>query len=337
MSTENSMTEDNSNKVESTDYLEKFGYRQYQGERTGKWTRILNFMRFEVVSTWDKSTFGKVILIIVLLINALGVIFSAFGGTSNVPTEAKRNALNSFVATYIVVGLNPVVAGLQVAGGLSIGVGIFIIILFAIAGSGFFADDKQGKVIEIYLSRTSKSNYIISKIGGMIVYVNIFLALPLLLVGGLQVQSYGLNHLQLLDFYGGIILFSLVSSLILSLGILVLSSLVEKRQYASLGFFLIYFLASSITPTFYLNNPDNELLLLISPSILLVLTAYLCLGDFNLGLNRGLFSPEGVTPLVLNDGVGLEWYHIILVLLAYVVVLGGILTYKIQKLTTEEL
>ena len=84
--------------------------------------------------------------------------------------------------------------------------GIFVISLFAIAGSGMFADDKQGKVIEIYLSRLQKREYVLGKIGAIMVYINLFLMIPLLITGGLYVQSFGINHLSVLSYYFGIIL-----------------------------------------------------------------------------------------------------------------------------------
>lgn len=299
-------------------------------------------IEFEVRSTWSKSTFGKVLLVVVTIINFFTLLFASsvtsFTGVSN------RNALNEFIANYISFrdsrissNINPDVFILRVEI-----IGLLLIALFAIAGSGYFADDKNGKVVEIYLSRITKREYIIGKIGGILVYINIFLLVPLLITSVLMAQSLGMSHLILLPFYFRVILFGFAYSLVIGLIILTLSTFVEKRQYASLGFFVVYLLATIIGRMVSRNNPNNQFLLLISPSTFLVLLAYVILGDNHLGIrnNQG-GGPNGFirtkTPLVLNDGTGLEYYHVLGLFLFYVLFFGGILAYRIRKLTTKDL
>ena len=71
----------------------------------------------------------------------------------------------------------------------------------------------------------------------------------------------------------------------------------------------------------------------MSPETFLVLLAYVCFGRFNLGLEKS----TGRVALNLNDGIGLEYYHILLLALTYIVVLSLLLRFKIHKMTTEEL
>lgn len=326
----------------SIEYLEKFGYRNYPGGRVDRKHRTFNLMRFEVFSTWDRSTFGKILLIITIIVN----LFSVIGATTIVndadilgsfTEEQLKNALNRFVAMYLAIGDSPVVLpgiGEQFFG-FSINIGILLVALFGIAGSGMFADDKEGNVIEIYLSKLRKREYVFGKIGAILVYTNLFIMLPILVVGYLYANSLGFDHFEIIGYYLGIIGYSLAVTLILGLGILTLSILFEKRQYASLGFFLIYLLGSIFGGLIFTINQSNELLLLLSPETFLILLGYVCVGDTDLAL-RGDFG-SSATVLNLSDGSGLENYHVLLLALLYIVSLSIIITYKIRKLSTEEL
>ncbi|MHA2092661.1 MAG: hypothetical protein ACW98K_17585 [Candidatus Kariarchaeaceae archaeon] len=330
--------------AQNGDFLEKFGYRVYSGTAQSRKSRVWSMIIFEVKSTWARSTFGKVLLVIIAMFNLIAI--TAIAATSNVfvselpetqRDEAIRDTLNNFVAEYVSFGDNYIQGGTQQIGlNINMELGILIMGLFAIAGSGLFADDKSGKVTEIYLSRLQKKEYVVAKIGSIIIYINLFLMLPLLIMGALNVQSIKqTTHFDQWDFYLGIILYSLAASLLLGLLILTFSIYAEKRQYASLGFFIFYLLTSIIGSILTEGGVSNEFLLMISPSNLLMLLAYVCLGDFHLGL--GYEWDENVQPFSLNDGSGLEWFHVIGVFLGLVIILSSILAYKINKLTTEEL
>ncbi|MFX1277766.1 MAG: hypothetical protein ACFFAT_22330, partial [Promethearchaeota archaeon] len=217
--------------------------------------------------------------------------------------------------------------------GLGMGLGFFLLIVIGLAGSGFFADDKKGKVIEIYLTRLEKREYIIGKIGAIIIYINIFVLIPLLLIGILYVQALEEDHLDFLNYYLGIITYSILCSIILGLFILVLSIFVEKRSYASLIFFLFFFFGSIIGNIIAGEFIKNEFLFLISPSNFLVLLAYACLGDNDLGVRDG----KMVLKLNLDNGAGLEYWHIFLLAFIYILIFSLILAYKMWKITTEEL
>ena len=80
-------------------------------------------------------------------------------------------------------------------------------------------------------------------------------------------------------------------------------------------------------------NIGNEFLLLISPSSFLVLLGYVCLGDYYLGVRDG----KNVLNLNLNNGAGLEYWHILFLAFIYILIFSLILAYKIWKTTTEEL
>jgi ABC-type transport system involved in multi-copper enzyme maturation permease subunit len=305
--------------------------------------RILYLIRFELISTWRKSKFGKILMIMILTITLFALIGAATtfrlvdedGDVIN-DKEMIRDALNESIANYLVVGGSFILSNSDgILYPLGLELGLLVIIVIGLAGSGFFADDKQGKVIEIYLSRLDKKEYITGKIGAIIIYINIFVLLPCLITGVLYVQSLGEDHVEYLDFYQGIIIYSILCSIMLGLFILVLSIFVKKRSYASLIFFLFFFFGSIIGFMIADADMDNEFLFLISPSNFLVLLAYVCLGDYDLGIYND--EKDKVIKLNLDNGVGLEYWHVYFQVFIIILILSLILAYKIWKTTTEEL
>jgi len=346
------MTEDQ--KISSsTDYLQKFSYRLYEGKIEPRWKRVLNLILFEVISTWRKSIFAKILIIIIFVINFLVLLNVAQQARilvyDAITEEMFRDGLRSTVAGYLswrrsIILSNP--RGQSSPTDIGLNIGLLLIIIFGIAGSGFFADDKYGKVIEIYLSRLQKKEYVIGKLGAIIIYINIFILVPLIVTCIYFVEAAGKDHLNYLDLYFGIIIYSLLCSIILGLFILTLSILVEKRSYASLIFVLVYLFGSIIGGIIAEDNLDNKLFFLISPSIFFVLLAYVCLGDYDLGVlpystssSRigWTFSYGEIIPLNLNDGYGLEYWHVLIQAFLLILFFSLILTYKIRKMTTEEL
>lgn len=322
-----------------TEYLRKFGYREYKGTRKSNFWKVLDVIWFESTSTWSRSTFGKILLIVVAVSNLIGIIFAASLSVFLKPSTAEiRDALNGFVARYMQFFASYVVSSSGLRNPTDVAViqiGFFLIALFGIAGSGLFADDRDGKVVEIYLSKLSKRDYVLGKLGAIVLYTNLFIMGPLLIVGFLNAQSYKINHLKILDFYFGIVLYSILVSLLLGSAILLLSVLVTKRQYASLGFFLVYVLGTVFGSVIYSQNRSNEFMLLLSPEGLITLLAYVCVGDFDLGITKGFGEPAAV--LNLHDGIDLEYYHVYLVVFAYIAVFLALLIWKVHKLTTEDL
>jgi ABC-type transport system involved in multi-copper enzyme maturation permease subunit len=292
---------------------------------------------FEVAQTWRKSKFAKLLIVIILTINIFTIVtISTLWGFGPQSDEFIRDSLNGFISNYLSFGDGFIVStteGGPFGLGFSMNLGVLLIAVFGIAGSSLFADDISGKVIEIYLSRLQKKEYVIGKIGAIILYINIFVMIPLLVMGIFFVQALGMNHLEYLGFFWGIILFSLLSSVILGLFILSLSISVEKRTYANLIFFLTFIFGSIIGLSIAMSDFENELLFLISPSNFLVLLSYVCLGDLNLGFN----GMRGITPLILNDGVGLEAWHVLLQAFILILVFSLYLAFKIKKMTTEKL
>lgn len=337
------MTEDQ-NETNSTDYLQKFSYRSYEGKIDPRWKRVLNLMVFEFISTWRKSIFAKILIIIIFSIYLFALIsialradfFKQTGLTENI----FRDGLNSNIAGYLGMSYGLVVLstpeGYTSPSELNIRIGLILIIIFGLAGSGYFADDKYGKLIEIYLSRFQKKEYLIGKFGAIVLYINIFIMIPQLIVTIYFVDVMDYNHLHFVDLYLRIILYSLICSIILGLFILNLSIFVERRSYASLIFILFYLFGSIIGSIIASNNlEDEELFLLIAPSIFFALLAYVCLGVYEVGI----FDEVNyrVYPLYLNDGVGLEYWHVLLQTFLIIFFLVVILVYKLQKLSTEEL
>jgi len=330
------MTEDQK-KPSSTEYLQKFTYRSYDGEFQPRWKRVLYLIRFELISTWRKSKFAKVLMIIILVFSFFSILGAAMVTLGD--DVVIRDVLNASIANYLSLSSSifsnsdEYFYGLGM--GMGMGLGILLIIVMGLAGSGFFADDKRGKVIEIYLSRLEKREYVTGKVGAIVIYINLLVLLPLIITGMLFVQSLGEDHIDYLDFFLGIITYSILISIILGLFILVLSILVEKRSYASLIFFLFFFFGMIIGDMIHQGDPDNELLLLVSPSNFLVLLAYVCLGDYDLGVWHD--KKNSVVNLNLDNGVSLEYLHVFLVAFIYILILSLILAYKIWKTTTEEL
>ncbi len=331
------MTENQTN-ANSTDYLQKFTYRLYDGKFQPRFMRVLYLIRFELVSTWRKSKFAKVLMIVVLIFS----FFSILGAATLKSIESDdekvvvRDALNESIASYFAIDISFILSNSDgIMYGLGMGLGMLLLIVIGLAGSGFFADDKHGKVIEIYLSRLEKREYITGKVGAIVIYINILVLLPLLITGILFVQSLEKDHEKYLDFYMGIIIYSLLCSIILGLFILVLSIFVEKRSYASLIFFLVFLFGTIVGGVIAEENLDNEFLLLVSPSNFLVLLAYVCLGDYDLGVRDE--KREKFLELNLNDGVGLEYWHVFFQAFICILIFALILTYKIWKTTTEEL
>ncbi|MBD3253935.1 MAG: hypothetical protein GF383_02530 [Candidatus Lokiarchaeota archaeon] len=319
----------------STDYLQKFSYRKFEGSLEPRWMRVLHLIRFELVSTWKRSRFGKILIIIILVLNFAGIVGIASVAASIVDKELMRAMLNGFIASYLSWGDNFILPSTEEESlNFSMNLGILLIAAFGIAGSAYFADDKFGKVIEIYLSRLQKKEYIAGKIMGIILYINLFLMGPLLAMSILFVQAAEEDHLKYLNFYGGIVFYCLLTSLILGLFILSLSISVEKRSYASLIFFMTFLFGSIIGAIIALNDIDNEFLLLISPSNFLTLLAYVCLGDLNLGI---FVSFDEIKELDLNNGSGLEYWHIYLQAIILILIFSTYLAIRIKRMTTEEL
>lgn len=339
-----------------SEYVQKFTYRQYEGPVESRWKRIWSLTWFELVSTWHKSTVGKVLLIIILALNLLVITIIALAinvQISNLPKSRQKEAietvLHAMVANYLSSGISGDESMIYPSDSNLISfrfpLGFLIIGLFAIAGSGLFADDRQGKVMEIYLSRVQRWEYAAGKVGAILLYINIFATVPLLIMGFLYIQAFGVNHLDYLYFYFGILLYGILASLLIGLAILALSSVVEKRMYASLGFYLLFIIGSIFGSVITELDPSNEFLLLASPSTFLELLAYVCLGDFSLffqGDYLGWDDEIGeviyqYTPLTLADGTRLEWVHIFGVYLGLVIGLFLFLIFRLHRLTTEAL
>ncbi|MHA2498884.1 MAG: ABC transporter permease subunit [Candidatus Hodarchaeales archaeon] len=350
------ITEPMAETASSNEYVQKFTYRQYEGPVESRWKRIWSLTWFELVSTWHKSTVGKILLIIILALNLLVITIIALAISvqiSNLPTSRQKEAietvLHAMVANYLSSGIAGDTSRIYPSDANLISfrfpLGFLIIGLFAIAGSGFFADDRQGKIMEIYLSRVQRWEYAAGKVGAILLYINIFATIPLLIMAFLYIQALKVDHLDYLYFYVGILLYGILASLLIGLAILALSAVVEKRMYASLGFYLLFIIGSIFGSIITELDPSNEFLLLASPSTFLELLAYVCLGDLSLFLQGEYtgWDPETgdaiyrYTPLTLNNGIDLEWFHIMGLYFGLVIVLFLFLVFRLRRLTTEAL
>lgn len=306
------------------DYVSKFSYRKYTGKRENRIKRIWSLALFEITATWRKSTLGKVLLVILIVINtlsAVGAITVAKFLLEDVPIDEHITFAKEFITQLVGDHFG-------VVGVLSTGMGWFVITLLAIAGSGFFADDKQGNVVEIYLSKLTREEYTLGKVLGMVLYANLFTTLPLISMAGLYVQGFALDHVQFLDFYLLILSYGIIASLMFSFFILILSTVIEKRAYASLSFVLFYFISSifgQIASSF-----GDEFLVLLSPTIFMKLLAFSVLGLYTGEVGRD-------RTIVLNDGLGLEFSTLEGLALAIIIGLFLLLVYRIHRLTTDDI
>lgn len=325
----------------STEYIEKFSYRKYTGKFESRWKRVWSLAKFEIVSTWNKSTLGKVLLIILIFSNVLiaFITFQISGFLLESGTGDRQsivfNTISGLIGGYFTFGPGVIQSEPPSPDGFSfnfsVQIGIMIIALIGIAGSGYFADDKQGRVVEVYLSRITREEYAIGKLTGMFLYSNIFTTIPLLFTTFLYLQGFGEDHFQYLDLYAGVAIFGFITAILLGSIVLILSTLLEKRAYASLSFFLMYLLGSIFgARVFFSNDSANEFLLLLSPSNFLGLLGYALIGDHELGLGSS-------STLLLNDNLGLESFHIIGLALALSLLFLSFLVYKIHKITTDEI
>ena len=98
-------------------------------------------------------------------------------------------------------------------------------------------------------------------------------------------------------------------------------------------------LFDSLSQNFFESDPSNQLLLLVVPSYIIGLLIYTLGGNWNLGLREGgIFNATGnITPLNLNDGIGLEWWHVLGVVSLVFIIGLSLLLFKIHRMTTNEL
>ena len=295
----------------------------------------MEFAWFELKNTWHRSTLGKILLVAILALNFLSIVFASAAASfilQNATEERRlqviRDAVNGMVASYLSMG-NAIRPTNEAFGTISINLGILLIGLFAIAGSGFFADDRQGKVIEVYLSKIQRWEYALAKITALGTYIFAFTAGPLLALGFIYLQAFNADHLQFLDFYAGIIGYSLLTTVLLTLSILVFSAFTDKRAYASLSYFLLY-LVGTIFGIVIATASSNEMLWLISPSQFLALLALVMLGDTE------LYLPDG-SKLLLNDGKGLDVIHVYGLVGAIILISAILLAYRLHGMTRREL
>ncbi len=331
---------------ENFEFVKKFSYRDYKGKRTSRLSRIFSLAIFEVTNTWRKSLIGKILFGLVIFILVIGAVLNVpyqVTQLSQLPQSEKSNFVLQTVlktaADYLSISSeNPILPSENPLVSFSFNIGFLIIALFAIAGSGFFADDKQGKVLEIYLSRMKREDYAIGKVLGMFLYCNLFITVPFLIISLWEVQGLGQNHLDYLLTYMELVVSGTIISALFTIFTLLLSSLVEKRAYASLSFFIGYILFDSLSQKFFQSDPHNHLLLLLVPSYVFALLIYTIGGNWNLGLREGgIFSSGNVTPLILNNGTGLEWWHVIGLVLLVLIIGLLLLLFKIHRMTTNEL
>ncbi len=332
------------------DFVQKFGYRTFKGELQGRLSRIFSLFIFEVKEAWNRSTIGKVILIIVLVLQFMSIALTALfiGAIFNIVGELNGMTKKEFVvesiystaSSYLSVGVATVVGRASVGTFGVSGIGILIIPLIGIYGSGLIADDRQGKAVELYLSKLRREEYIVGKFLTIYVLTNALVTLPILFTSILYIQAFSLSLIEFIIPLGKVLLYCFTITFIYALGSITASSLVEKRAYASLAFFFFILISSIFGLLTFSQSTNNEFLVLLSPSNFNVVLAYLMFGESGIRTISSLGAAgPGVSfnAIGFYDGKGLEWFHIYGFTILIILVLGVIFIYRIQKMTGEEL
>ena len=123
---------ENQDNSSSTDYLQKFSYRSFEGELESRWKRVLHLILFEVAQTWRKSKFAKLLITMILTINFFTIVMistsiAGFG----ISDELIRDFLNGFISNYLSFGDNYIFSTTErISLGISMNLGVLLIAVF---------------------------------------------------------------------------------------------------------------------------------------------------------------------------------------------------------------
>jgi ABC-type transport system involved in multi-copper enzyme maturation permease subunit len=246
--------------MEEEAYVEKFHFRPYDGSRRGRLWRLWIIAWFNMTHQWHRSRVLKIVVAFILLILILSNLTLLTGINMLLETNTANEILEdhlwgtirNFVRFQVMITspdeVDPV---------FDTGYSIIMLIGLIMMGSGLISDDLRHKVMEVYDSKISRSEYLIGKYGALILFGNILFTLPCILEWILAVIGInGVDIIAALPILLGVIIFTEVLIFVLTSFILTFSSLTQKRLYAGLFTFL-FFLAISTIRSALVGSPET--------------------------------------------------------------------------------
>ncbi|MBD3406806.1 MAG: hypothetical protein GF411_11885 [Candidatus Lokiarchaeota archaeon] len=241
-------------------YVRKFGFRRFSGIRQNRIYRVFSVSWFNLIEAIKRSGFTKMLLIFMffslLIQDVILILFSSFlpfglFGELTIEELFRGGYIDSVLGMVSLTNrvTSPLTSALGFFTSLTTVTTSFIwLLLLAQIGGGLIADDRLYMTTEMYLSRISRLEYIIGKLGSLVIFSALIVVLPALIQFFLLGGGLGLNLLPHLDLLGWALGFTISAAIFLSLFVLSISSLTTRRNFASLATF-IFTLSMSILPT----------------------------------------------------------------------------------------
>lgn len=230
-------------------YVREFGFRRFKGYRRGRIYRLGVIVWFNMIHQWRRSRVFKALIGLIIFMLIISNLFLLVRKDSLLQTKSAFEIFEDHLWTTIrnfirfqVMIASPDDTNLIFDTGYS----MVMIIGFSMMGSGLISDDKKYQVMEIYKSKIAREDYLIAKLGALIVFGNLFLTLPCILEWLLLIIGIGgINFFESIPILVKIIIITEIITLVLSSFMLAFSSLTTRRLYAGLLGFM-FFLALSI-------------------------------------------------------------------------------------------
>ncbi len=309
-----------------------------------RWKRVLSTAWVNFLYQWKRSLGAKIVIGFIALveffiawslINILPFIFS--NETSDV-----KNQILLFFLTNFTLSLNSLLGGINaydpniglgdVRISFALPLGIFTTLAVILLGAGLFSDDTQYRVIEVYLTRMDKIDYIISKYLALFIPSLLMFALSPFIITLYAVTSInGLKLEVIIQLIIAQIIYQFGLSIFITSLTLLASAHSSRRAYAGmLIFFILFFLSFStqLALSTQGSNPgtnisDVEWLILIDPFL-----SHQAWGAYLFGYKYITLSSFKSNAIIrLNDGKGLEWWHPLLTLIS-ITIISWILTIR---------
>ncbi len=311
--------------------VEKFQYRAYRfKEFAPRWKRILSTSWVNFLYQWKRSTGVKIVIVIVVILELI-IVWSVVNLLSALSLSGIETPHMRFFIVNFSLPINTFLGGIQVVDpsntpnprlflNFSLPLGIFSILAIILIGAGLFSDDNQYRVIELYLTKMDRTDYIISKYLALLIPSVLVFALPPLITTMFAMTSYtAFSLIDAIQLLTAQLIYQLGISIFMTSVILLASAYSSRRAYAGLFvFFLLFFLSFSTSmalgsqgslPTTTIS--DVEWLVLIDPFL-----AFQTWGAFLFGYDQVILIPFKSTAILdLNDGNGVEWWHPIIELI----------------------
>ncbi|MFX0172415.1 MAG: hypothetical protein ACFE9L_10875 [Candidatus Hodarchaeota archaeon] len=246
--------------MEKKAFVERFHFRPYDGSRQRRLWRLWSIAWFNMIHQWHRSRVLKIVIALILLILFLSNLTLLTGIDWLLETKTANEILEdhlwgtirNFVRFQVMITshdeVNPV---------FDTGYSIIMLVGLIMMGAGLISDDRRHKVMEIYDSRISRTEYLIGKFGALILFGNILFTSPCILEWILAVVGInGVNIIAALPILLEVVIFTEVLILVLTSFILTFSSLTQRSLYAGMFTFL-FFLAIATIRSALVGSPDT--------------------------------------------------------------------------------